>query len=148
VKCPCKTGGKCVACGYDYEAVVTNRYEFAIPVGIPSQTKLGANTPGRGGGIYRGYRRRFARAIAKADLDIPAAKGFRRVFITRLWGKGKRAYDWGNLVGGCKPLVDEIVGAGLLVDDRPSACQIFYDQGKSEDGKDWTSIVLEELPPL
>lgn len=42
----------------------------------------------------------------------------------------KRLVDDGNLKGGCKPLVDAIVDAGLLKDDDVKSCKIHYYQHK------------------
>lgn len=38
--------------------------------------------------------------------------------------------DDGNLKGGCKPLIDAIVDAGLLRDDDVKSCEIHYHQYK------------------
>lgn len=39
------------------------------------------------------------------------------VEVTRM---GARELDYGNLVGGCKPVIDAIVREGLLYDDSPT----------------------------
>lgn len=38
--------------------------------------------------------------------------------------------DDGNLKGGCKPLVDALVDAGLLIDDDVKSCRLHYYQHK------------------
>lgn len=51
----------------------------------------------------------------------------REVKITRY---SARTLDVDNLVGGCKPLVDALVTAGVLVDDSPEWVTVTYAQGK------------------
>lgn len=75
---------------------------------------------------------------------IPKATAKRRVLITRQWGKGKRAYDYGNMVGGCKPLLDAMTRTNLIVDDRPSMLAEYYFQEKAPSGIPSLSIVIED----
>jgi hypothetical protein len=55
---------------------------------------------------------------AMTEAKIPKAGGRRRMEITRFIREDKFRLDRGNLVGGCKPLLDAAVRAGLLIDDR------------------------------
>ncbi len=48
----------------------------------------------------------------------------------KIWSIRKRILDYGNLVGGCKPVPDALIRLGWLVDDSPSWCKIHYDQVK------------------
>ena len=52
--------------------------------------------------------------------------------------------DTGNLTGGFKPLVDALVQRKLLVDDSPRWYSGWYQQQRSNDGKDRIEILLEE----
>lgn len=52
-----------------------------------------------------------------------------KVLITRIWGRGERAFDRDNLIGGCKSLVDAMNGL-LIEDDSPAKCSIIYSQVK------------------
>lgn len=79
------------------------------------------------------------------ELGATPATGKRSLIITRHWGKGCRAYDYVNLVGGCKPLVDAIKRAGFLRDDTPKWVDDCYLQRASEDGIARVEIELIEL---
>jgi hypothetical protein len=59
------------------------------------------------------------------DCDRPAK---RRVVITR-YGK---TLDYGNLVGGAKPLVDALVHEGVLYDDSPTYLADTYLQAEGK----------------
>jgi hypothetical protein len=50
--------------------------------------------------------------------DLPSATGRYRVAVT-ITRYGHNTLDHGNLVGGCKGLLDLLVQEGLLVDDAP-----------------------------
>lgn len=58
-----------------------------------------------------------------ASLRIPPEK--RRIAITR---HGTKLLDYGNLVGGCKPLLDALVAEGVLYDDSPAWVEDHYQQ--------------------
>lgn len=61
--------------------------------------------------------------------DNPAR---RRLVITR---HSAGELDYGNLVGGCKPLVDALVREGLLYDDSPKWLDESYLQAKTTKGR-------------
>lgn len=63
-----------------------------------------------------------------AALTIPKATGRRCLEITRYIRDKNYRLDRGNLVGGCKPLLDAAVQAGLLIDDREDHLDDHYDQ--------------------
>jgi hypothetical protein len=67
------------------------------------------------------------------------------VWFKRYYGKRKRPFDRGNLAGGMKPLLDELVSAGWLVDDSPKFCQDHYAQEKSPSGSDYILVTLEDI---
>jgi hypothetical protein len=108
-----------------------------------SMNSMGAIAAGRAGYKYRGYRRRCESWIT--GLDATPATGKRRLVITRYWAAGCRAFDFVNLVGGCKPLVDAIKCAGWLRDDTPRWVDDWYKQVKSDDGIARVGIELSEL---
>ena len=75
-----------------------------------------------------------------------AAKGKRRVRIVSY--RRQRFHDRANLVGGCKGLIDGLVEAGLLVDDRIGLMEATYEQDvvvNSPDRKPVTLIEIEDL---
>jgi Holliday junction resolvase RusA-like endonuclease len=104
-------------------------------VQLPFEYKSGNYWIGKGtkGARYRGYKRNFLRALKKGleGEQLRQAKVFRRVTLVRLWGKHQCAYDGDNLVIGGKPLVDCLKKVGLIMDDRPNCCKVFYQQYKS-----------------
>jgi len=55
-----------------------------------------------------------------------------RVRIERV---GKGTFDYGNLVGGCKVLIDRLVLRGLLVNDSPEWLTEEYDQRRCVKGE-------------
>lgn len=59
---------------------------------------------------------------------IPKAGGRRRLEIVRYVREEKYRLDRGNLVGGCKPVLDAAVRCGLIVDDREEHLDDYYRQ--------------------
>ena len=106
-------------------------YTLAIPIPVPSQNVLRRRYRNRH--AYAALRSKFGLAVlfAKRHANVPEATGKRRMRVVRLVGPRGRMYDYGNLVGGCKPLVDELVKAGLLVDDSPQHVVEEYDQERA-----------------
>tara|TARA_R110002020_G_scaffold207256_2_gene412647 strand:- start:2873 stop:3283 length:411 start_codon:yes stop_codon:yes gene_type:complete len=133
---------ECPACGYDYTLCVENTYTITLHQSAQSLNAVGVNSKNNRG--YRGARNRWKRLLTPF-ATLPKADGYRRIFFTRYWGKGKRAFDYGNLVGGLKPLLDEIVRAGHLVDDSPKQCAEYYAQYKSNTGKDYVTVLIEDV---
>jgi len=133
----------CKACGYDELLVVQSTCILFLDQSAQSLNAVGVNSKNNRG--YRGARNRWKRLLCKYATLVQPAKKYRRIFFTRLWGKGKRAYDYGNLVGGFKPLLDEIVRAGYLIDDSPRYCSEYYSQYKSTTGKDYVEVVIEDV---
>lgn len=48
--------------------------------------------------------------------------------ITRYIGKGQREFDFANLVGGCKQLVDALTTLNVIEDDKPQFFDCIYRQ--------------------
>ena len=71
----------------------------------------------------------FVRAVRKYGTPLRPNAFATRVRITRVWGKGERAFDVDNLIGGCKSLVDAMK-VWLIIDDSPGKCNIVYKQVK------------------
>lgn len=153
----------CSRCGFDPDAKVTASWSFTIDRAVVSLNERGTN---RGAWTKRvpGKRTWNARRAYKADRDawgwlvkakrlelrIPKAKGRRRLTLTRLYGKGQRAFDRDNLVGGMKPVVDSMVLDGLLLGDTPELAEVHYDQIGSEPGAERAIgigllVVLEDV---
>lgn len=63
------------------------------------------------------------------------------VHITRI---GKGTLDYGNLVGGCKVLIDRLVNLGLIVDDSPQWLTESYDQRRCAKGEKPRTVVRIE----
>lgn len=76
-----------------------------------------------------------ARFVAQKHGPHPAEPA--RVEITR---HSVGVLDQDNLVGGCKPLVDALVSAGLIVDDSPQWLSASYMQAKAERGRGRTEV--------
>lgn len=65
---------------------------------------------------------------AMVEGRIPKASARRRVDVHRYVRANNYLLDRGNLVGGCKPVLDAAVHCGLLVDDREEHLDDHYHQ--------------------
>lgn len=136
----------CPQCGFSASRV-TARWSMTLPVSVPSQNE--ASSTGQRWDARRKRYRAFSAALhvllqAEARrLGIPQATARRLVTFTRLYGKGKRAYDYGNCVGGLKSALDQLVKLGLLVDDSPKWVDDCYLQESAE--RDGLRIEIGEL---
>jgi len=95
--------------------------------------------------LYRRYRDALADYLAPWLNRVPHAQRFRAGIITRHWGKGARAFDQENLIGGCKPLIDVLRQYGAIIDDSPSYWRGYYQQQKSTTTEASFSIRLLEF---
>jgi hypothetical protein len=134
-------------CGWNPDRTPAREWTFEVEGTIPSQTALGGNV--KSGYTYRRYRKFFEQAMKAPLNEIPRAERFRVAVITRLYGKtlsGRwcRPYDWANLVGGCKPLVDTLTNYAVILDDRAECFAGYYLQERSPDGIDRFRIRLLE----
>jgi hypothetical protein len=133
-------------------------WTFTIPRSVPSANAHIVNGNHHAtASKYRSFRNVWARDLATLKMvhRIPPATGKRLVTIERLWGAGQRAYDYDNLVTGCKALVDAmkppkkyharvVPGASLIVDDSPAHVTVTYLQQRAEDGIPSTRITISE----
>jgi Holliday junction resolvase RusA-like endonuclease len=136
----------CNVCGWDPSKEAAWSWEQTLDFEYKSGNYWASR--GTSGGKYRGYKRNFRRRLKKVleKGNLRQAKAFRRVTLTRLWGKHQRAIDGDNLVMGGKPLRDVLTEEGLIVDDRPNCCKVFYHQYKRLDSEKPGIIVkLEEF---
>jgi Holliday junction resolvase RusA-like endonuclease len=136
----------CPLCGGEPDAPVAARWAFELPVEPPSQNRS-VRSVYQKQHYYRRTRDEYEFLVRSAMKrnGIPEATGKRRIRVTRLMGKGKRAYDHANLVGGCKGLIDACVRAGLLKDDTAHYFEGYYRQERDPDGKGGALLVVEEL---
>jgi hypothetical protein len=120
----------CPACGFDPTLSTVPVATVILHHSYPSQNQLGANGRGSQGWHYRRLRQELAGALHAALWARPIAKatGKRRLWLKRVYRKGKRPYDVANLYGGGKALIDVIVSRGLLIDDSPKWLEAFYHQ--------------------
>jgi hypothetical protein len=137
----------CERCQWDAHRVPLHTWTAEIAYSLPSQNDLGGNH--QNGYTYRRYRNELARLLKDQLNAIPRAERFRVGIITRVYGlsakgKQKRAYDWENLVGGCKPLIDTLRDYAVIVDDNPGNWRGYYEQVKSPDGIDRVKVQLLE----
>lgn len=123
----------CLRCGFDPQAAIAASWSFAIERPVVS---LNARSTNRGSRAtikaYQIDRTAWAWHLRAQRLaqGISIAHGFRRVTLTRIYGKGQRALDVDNLVGGLKLVVDAMVREGLLAGDSPRLATIHYGQSK------------------
>ena len=137
-----------------------------LPIDLPSANRHGgAATNARhaaNAAMYRRQREGYVSALsmlAHAECIPTQTEVFRRVTITRLWGKGCRAWDDDNMVAACKGLRDamqrartttrrgvprRIPGAGLVWDDSAKWAAFEYAQEKAPDGKPGVRVTISE----
>lgn len=122
---------------------------LAVPVWViqwrglpPSQNEIMRRfrTPHAYDRLLAGWRDVFRAAAT----TIPKATGRRRIEITRFIRDKNYRLDRGNLVGGCKPVLDAAVHAGLLLDDREDHLDDHYDQ--RIDPVERVRIAISDLP--
>jgi len=116
-----------------------------VPIQIPGQNK-------RERWHWAQQRREVSMWTARAGYaflsqGLPPATKKRRVVITSY--RRQRFRDEGNLVGGCKGLIDGLVRAKVLVDDSLAWADFKYHQGLASTsplgrGVACTSIEIEE----
>lgn len=131
----------CVQCGWDADRTPKHTWTVECAGIIPSQNALGGNH--KTGFVYRRYRKFYEHALVELNA-VPRANKFRAVLITRVYGKRCRTYDMGNLVGGCKPLVDVLKGFAVILDDRDDCARFYYKQERSADGIDRIRLQILE----
>ncbi len=54
--------------------------------------------------------------------------GYSEWSIVRVYSAPKREFDWGNLVGGAKPIPDALKRLGVICDDSPAHFKCSYEQ--------------------
>ena len=82
--------------------------------------------------------------VERLRLAIPKATGKRVVTLQRLYNGRQQERDYGNLVGGCKLVIDAMVKCHLLQDDAPSMLDDTYLQQKS--GRKGLLVTIREAP--
>ena len=138
---------ECGFCGVFEGAVVTASWPITVhELEVKSQNAYHGI---RGADIrkYKADRNRWEWLFyAKMTAGkIPKAKRFRRARITRFCKTKRELYDYGNFVGGLKPVVDAMKNVGLIVDDRPSMFFAGYRQVVTNAVNHHLSILLEEV---
>lgn len=114
---------------------------------LTSQNDLGGNH--KDGYKYRNIRKGYEKALVGLN-NVPRANKFRVATVTRFYGKNQKTgrwygrYDIGNLVGGCKPLIDTLKAYAVILDDREDCFAGYYDQERSPDGVDRIRIEILE----
>jgi len=127
--------GPCPRCGFESMLSPEQRHVVTLPMRWPSQNEIGSNARGRAGWRYRILKSNARAAMRErlSALDIPSNLGayWVRCVFTRLYSTRCRAFDYGNLVGGFKPLLDVLRETGVVPDDSPDHIEDFYLQRPS-----------------
>ncbi len=120
----------CVSCGFDPSAAVLATWTFDVPHEIGSLNQRVFN--GRMGWKYRKDRDQWAEdfTVFAAFLRIPAAKGKRRVTLTRLYSGQQKEMDRRNM--DFKACLDAMKIAGLILDDKPALLEDIYRQERGK----------------
>ena len=153
-------------------------WTIRIPRAVPSANARYCNGRDRvSRALYRKLRNAWAADLIAAwrnasargetlPLCGPGRAVKRRLVLTRVMGKGQREYDFGNLVGGCKAIVDAMLpskpprevlekgkrvlkagvpGAGLIYDDSPAWVDVTYRQERGAQAG--CIIEIEDVEP-
>lgn len=112
-------------------------WQFAIPLNVPS-----ANTAGKNSKDFA-QRKKYQKLRDEAGLWLKGAKNLlaipdatekRSILWTRILGPGQRVYDDSNFVSGLKPIEDQAVACGLLIDDKNKWYERLTDQTSEDRG--------------
>ncbi len=134
---------QCSMCLYDLEASIAASWTHTVDSYCPTQNSLHGNT--KTNHTYRKWRTRWENEFGDWLRTVPAAVAYRRVTITREYGKGRRPFDRTNFAAGCKPLLDTLTNYGAIYDDSALWVQDHYQQIKSPDGIDRIRVLIEEF---
>lgn len=107
-------------------------WTIELPVPLPSGNEVKRQLQYGRKGWYGRLRGTLATAVMVQSRHVPKATGHRLVTVTRVTGPRGKSYDLDNLAIGAKPLIDELVAHGLLVDDDEEHATISYQQRKGE----------------
>ena len=135
----------CTACGFDESLKVTASWEITLPIKVESGNTIGSGGRGKSGWRYRQERKKYTAAFRVNKVKPSPAKKRRRIWLTRLWGKGQRAFDEDNLAWGLKPCCDELVSLHYLLNDTPADVERIYLQEKSPDKCNYLIIRIEDV---
>lgn len=125
----------------DYNPTLPIEYSVAV-VTLPSLSGNRLFGLKRGQGwAYTAARNKIQTLLEKESV-IRATKK-RRVIFTRVYGKGKRAFDNDNLITGFKPFRDVLTRIGWIVDDTPKWLEAHYNQHKGDE--DMTIILIQDV---
>jgi hypothetical protein len=130
-------------CRWDPGLKPAHAWAHRIESYVPTFNSIGLNS--KNNHKYRGWRKRWEDEFGPWLRELPPAHRYRRVTITRFYGKGKRPFDRRNFSGGCKPLLDTLTNFGALYDDSELWCEDHYQQLKSPDGIDYVEVKIEEF---
>jgi hypothetical protein len=137
---------ECIACGFNSDIKPVGEWNIILNMSAYSGNEIGGNEKGRNGWKYRKAKKAYRTAVQHELAHIDEAKGRRRVWLTRVYRKGKRPYDPDNLLWGFKPLVDIMVAEGIFLDDDPKSLERIYKQIPGHSDNDSIHICIQELP--
>ncbi len=120
---------------------VRQSWSFTIPLQTPSANKM--HRRGFNHHVYQRLKNDILLLVMTYARGVPKATGPRKVTLTRLIGKAGKKYDFDNLVGGLKPLLDVMVKQQLLTGDAPHQVAVEYRQERAKDHG--TRVTLEDV---
>lgn len=111
-------------------------WTFFVPIDIPSGNVLKRRWYAGDRRHYKRFKRDFAWGIVALGRDVPRVRpGVKRyVAVERVFSGRKGRYEYDNLVMGAKPVVDGLVNAGLIEDDKAEDVVVTYHQTPGGDG--------------
>lgn len=80
--------------------------------------------------------------VLMRNEGVPRASGRRKLTITRFAVSRRHLLDRGNLIGGCKPLLDAAIHQGLIVDDKE---EYLDDEYRQEVGDEKVVVLIEDI---
>ena len=134
----------CPKCGYHAEAAVLRSWTLEIPREVESANSYTVNA-GKTRWKYAAQRDAWTRDMLamRRVHGMTVAVGMRRVTLTRLYSGRQREMDRANFIAGAKPVLDAMVRACMLVDDKPKWLEDHYAQVKAD--RPGLRVLVEEI---
>lgn len=109
------------------------RFKQRIIVDIPYELKSLNHYIGKNWKVKNAFKENIINFLYYHGLEFEREAAKRNVKIIRYMGKGKREFDFDNLVGGAKFVIDALKEVGLIYDDSPEWINVEYKQEKANE---------------
>jgi hypothetical protein len=132
----------CQTCNQRVPDVARRAWTATIPMKVTTSNGYVVNH-GASRWKYKQARNDWEAWFAAKFREARGAETFRRVTFVRLYSGREREFDYANLVGGMKPVVDAMKNVGLIVDDSTRWIEDHYRQERAEESG--LRVTIEEF---